>query len=85
MGRIYAGVLGLLAMITIVLRGLKDGSGAETTMLSASCGLLAFTVIGFAIGELAQWIVDDSVRAKFHAKLLAADDGGRANDEGGQA
>ncbi len=77
-GRIYAGVLGLLAMVTIVLRGVKNGSGPEATMSSALCGLLVFAVIGFLVGEWARWIVDDSVRFKFHAKLLAAE--GEANN-----
>ena len=85
MGRTYAGILGSLALVTIVLRGVKNGSGPEAVLLAAWCGLLAFAAIGFLLGELARWIVEDSVRAKFHAKLIAAEGNQRGTDENSPA
>ncbi|MFH1267662.1 MAG: hypothetical protein ABIK89_18255, partial [Planctomycetota bacterium] len=69
--RIYAGILGPLALLTCVARGILHGSGVESTLLSAWFGLLAFSALGFVIGRLAEWIVDESVGAVVRAELVA--------------
>ena len=67
MGRQYAGILGLLAFLMIVARGLTRGAGVETTLLAAAFHLFLFAFIGYIVGQLASWIVLDSVRTKLAA------------------
>ena len=69
-GRVYAGILGSLALFTVTLRGLKNGSGIDSMLFSGWCSLLLFAGIGLLIGLLAEWIVEDSVRTRFHTELL---------------
>ncbi len=69
--RIYAGILGPLALVTCVARGLLHGSGVESTLLSAWLSLLVFSAVGYVIGRLAEWIVDESVGAVVQAELAA--------------
>ncbi len=69
MARIYAGILGPLALLTCVARGMLHGSGVESTLLSAWFSLLVFSAIGYVIGRLAEWIVDESVGAVVQAEL----------------
>jgi hypothetical protein len=66
-GRHYAGILGLLAFLTIVVRGLVRGAGAESTLLAAAFHLFLFAFVGYIVGQLAGWIVLDSVRTKLAA------------------
>lgn len=72
MGRSYAGILGPLAFLTEILHGLSHGGGSNSTIASAIVALFAFATIGFVLGELAAWIVDDSVRSRLAAELAAA-------------
>jgi len=67
--RIYAGILGPLALLTCVARGMLHGSGVESTLLSAWLSLLVFSAVGYVIGRLAEWIVDESVGAVVQAGL----------------
>jgi hypothetical protein len=61
--------LGLLAFFTVMVRGLMHGGDAEQTLGTASLALFVFAAIGFAVGELAGWIVQDSVRASLVAEM----------------
>jgi len=72
MGRSYAGILGPLAFLTEILRGMLHGGGSESTVMSAIAALFAFAAIGFVLGELAGWIVDDAVRSRLSAEMAAA-------------
>jgi len=74
MGRKYAGIMGPLALITVVLRGLIEGGGVESTLKMACLSLLAFAAIGWVVGTLAGHIVDESVRARFDAEIEAQRD-----------
>ena len=78
-GRIYAGVLGLLALVVVLIRGLRYGGGAESTMITATLVLLGFASLGLVVGTLAQWIVDDSVRSVVEAELAV---GSNADQQG---
>ena len=42
MGRIYAGILGPLAMAVIICRGIKDSAGVEGTLTMAIVALAAY-------------------------------------------
>jgi hypothetical protein len=69
MGRTYAGILGPLTFLTVVIRGVIEGRGAEATLLSASLLMFAFAGLGYVLGRVAALIVDDSVQAEFRAEL----------------
>lgn len=71
MGRIYAGVLGPLAFVVIVVLGLLHGSDAEKTMLAGCCLMFVFAAIGFVIGQLAEWMIEDAVRSRLRGELAA--------------
>jgi len=69
MGRVYAGILGPLAMAVVICRGLLGSGGVESTITSAITYLAIFSVVGAIIGQIAQSTVDESVRAKLQEQL----------------
>lgn len=71
MARIYAGILGPLALLTLLARGLTHGDHAPSILMAAWCGLLVFAPLGYVIGRLAEWLVEDSVRSRISAELAA--------------
>jgi hypothetical protein len=73
-GRQYAGILGSIALVTSVLRGLVDGTATERVLTAAGISFLVFSVVGYVVGELAGWIVLTSVREKFAAEMGRPDE-----------
>jgi hypothetical protein len=71
MGRAYAGSLGLLACVIILIRGLVHGAGAEATILAASGGLFLFALVGYVAGQLADMLVRESVTSQFQTAMAA--------------
>ncbi len=69
MGRAYAGILGPIAFVTVILRGMSDGASVEGTMRYACLSLFIFAGIGLVIGSVAESIVKQSVRATLAAEL----------------
>jgi hypothetical protein len=69
MGRVYAGVLGPLAMAVVLCRGWLGSGGVEGTLGLATLYLAIFSVVGALIGQIAQATVDESVRAKLEQQL----------------
>jgi hypothetical protein len=69
MARIYAGILGLLAFATVVARGLVHAGSASETIRQASMVMFVFTAVGYAVGRVAQWTVDDSVRGRLAGEI----------------
>ena len=74
MGRIYAGVLGVVAFSTILLRGLVGGASSGQ-MINATMALFAFATFGWIIGSVAEGTILQSVRATFDAEVAAASGG----------
>jgi hypothetical protein len=72
MGRIYAGVLGTMAMSVVLVRGAKDAGGVEGTLMMAIVSMIAFAIAGAMLGHIAQATVDESVRFKIERELAAA-------------
>jgi hypothetical protein len=70
-GRHYAGILGPLAFFTIAVRGLMQGAGVQSTLLWAAIQLFLFAFIGYVVGQLADWVVFESVRDKVAAEIEA--------------
>ncbi len=69
MARDYAGILGLLAMLTSLARGVMHGGEAESVVPTAWCGLLLFSAIGYVVGWVAERTVADSVSERIAAEL----------------
>ncbi len=69
MARIYAGILGPLALLTCLTRSMLHGGGVESALLAAWFSLLVFAAVGYVVGRLAEWIVDESVGAAVTEEL----------------
>jgi membrane protein implicated in regulation of membrane protease activity len=68
LARQYAGILGLLALMVSLMRGIAGGA-SQATLWTAWLGLLAFTVLGAVIGWLAERIVRESVSSRILSEL----------------
>ena len=73
MGRAYAGILGLLAFTVVMARGVVAGSGVEGTFAAASAALFVFATFGYLAGQLADFLVNESVRKQFQTAMAAWD------------
>ncbi len=71
MGRAYAGILGPLAFGLVCARGVLAAGGAEATLLAAMAALFVFAGIGYLAGQLADYLVRESVRTQFQAAMAA--------------
>jgi hypothetical protein len=71
MGRTYAGILGPLAFTTILARSVIDTSSVESTMMLATVCLFLFAGIGYLVGQVADSIVLEAVKANFNKELQA--------------
>ncbi len=69
MGGSYAGILGPIAFLLALARGWLNAAPVEATLLVAWLSLLVFAAVGYVIGRIAGWIVDDSARAQITAEL----------------
>ena len=69
MGRVYAGILGPLAMAVVICRGWLGSGGVEGTLTSATIYLVLFVIVGAILGHLAETTIDESVRAKLQQQL----------------
>ena len=73
MGQRFAGILGVTALCTTVLRGAIGGLSPEGTLQQAVIYLFAFAAVGWIIGTIAESTVDSSVRTRFAAEMKAAE------------
>jgi hypothetical protein len=69
MSRIFAGILGSLAMAVVLCRGTASSSDVEGTLGQASLNLVLFAIVGAILGHIAQATIDESVRAKLEQQL----------------
>jgi hypothetical protein len=69
MGRSYAGILGPLAFALVVARGAISGWALEPTLLSASVAVFLFAAIGYITGQIAEFLVNQSVRTQFQTAI----------------
>lgn len=77
MGRTYAGILGPLAMVTVVARTLLHGGGVEVTLKCACLCLVLFAIIGWIVGRWAEQIVVEAVRTRLLAELQTSSSQGQ--------
>ncbi len=71
MAQVYAGILGPLAFLTSLARGLTHAGGIDSVLWTAWCSLLAFAAIGYVIGWVAEKTVEESVHGRIAAELAA--------------
>ena len=69
-GRQFAGILGPLAFLTVVLRE-AAASDVPATMLHASISLFGFSALGYVLGQVSAWTVQESVRNQLVQELAA--------------
>lgn len=71
MGPTYAGVLGLLAFVLVLSRGVMDGGSADHVLVMAGGSLFAFSAVGYLTGRIADRVLWDSLRQQFQEELHA--------------
>jgi hypothetical protein len=71
--RIYAGMLGPVALLTSLARGALHAWPAEATLLVAWTSLLAFAALGSVIGWTAERILEEEVRGVMAAGPAGAE------------
>lgn len=64
MGPSYAGILGSLAFVIVILRGALHGYAAEGTIKLSILMMFVFAAIGYIVGRVASNTVRDSIRAR---------------------
>lgn len=69
MARLFAGILGPLAMLTITTSGLLHGRTSQSVASAAWVALIVFAAIGYVLGWIANRTVEDSVQAAISARL----------------
>lgn len=72
MARTYAGILGIVALLTVLARGLLHDADPESTVFAAWCSLVVFCALGYALGALGGRIAEESVRANLAAEVAAS-------------
>ncbi len=68
MARMYAGILGPLAFVTCLARGVVHAWPADKALLVAWASLLAFALVGAAVGWIGERILEDELRARMDAR-----------------
>lgn len=69
MAHVYAGILGLLALVTSLADGVIHARQVDAILFDAWCGLLLFAALGYVIGSIAGRVVEESVSERISAEL----------------
>ena len=69
MGRVFAGILGLLAFAMVMASGIVQAGPPGDTIGQACKMMFAFTAVGYLIGRTAQWMIDDAVRGRLLSQM----------------
>jgi len=75
MGQTYAGILGVLAFVAVLGRGLIQAGHPSSMLASACLAMITFAAIGLVIGQIGMLVIRDSVRLTFRDRLASARDG----------
>ena len=81
MGPRYAGMLGTLAFVVVVLRGAFHGDGLDGTVRIAILALCVFAMIGYGIGLIAESTVRHSIRTRFAKEFGLAQRNGKTETD----
>ena len=71
MGPSYAGILGTLAYVNVILRGVLQGYAVEGTIKLSILLLFVFAAIGYVIGKIAESTIEDSIQVQLQRELEA--------------
>lgn len=71
MGPSYAGILGSLAYVIVILRGVLQGYAVEGTIRLSILMLFVFAAVGYVIGKIAESTVKESIRVQLQRELEA--------------
>ena len=71
MARLFAGILGPLAMLTVTTSGLIHGRTSECVAWAAWIALIVFAALGYLLGWIANRTVEDSVQLAINNQLEA--------------
>ncbi len=69
MARAYSAVLGSIALIIVILRGLLASVWPDEILSGALAAFAAFAVVGYCIGYFAERTVCDSVEFRFRKEM----------------
>ncbi|MBM4001750.1 MAG: hypothetical protein FJ295_00475 [Planctomycetes bacterium] len=69
----YAGILGIVAFLTMLTRGAMHDAGLEGTVMTSCGGAIVFAALGFLLGLAAESIVTDAVRRRFVEEMNRAE------------
>jgi heme/copper-type cytochrome/quinol oxidase subunit 4 len=61
MGRSFAGILGAVAFVVVLSRGLMHGAAVDQTLVTAAVQMFLFAVFGYWVGKVADRTVLDSL------------------------
>ena len=68
MERSYAGILGSIAMVTVMAHSLIHGHNILATLYAAPLALFAFAGVGLLIGYLADRTIVESIESRYRAR-----------------
>ena len=71
MGPSYAGILGSLAYVIVISRGVLQGCAVEGTVKLSILMLFVFAAVGYVIGKIAESTIKDSIRVQLQRELEA--------------
>ena len=71
MGPSYAGILGSLAYVIVISRGVLQGYAVEGTVKLSILMLFVFAAVGYVIGKIAESTIKDSIRVQLQRELEA--------------
>ena len=69
----YSAYMGVTAMVLTILLGTMRGDDQETTLSRACLCLLAYIVIGFIAGKIAEYCVQESAKSLLRETLSRAE------------
>jgi Na+/glutamate symporter len=78
-GRIYGGILGLLAFQTTIFRGWIHNADVQATLWTAWLALIAFATVGLVLGRIAGETVKQYVVSRMNAELATEE--AKANEK----
>jgi hypothetical protein len=67
--RIYAGILGLLAFLTVLAHSVVHPSPIDGALLRAWLSLVVFAAVGYVIGRIAEHTIDELVQTHITEQL----------------
>lgn len=80
MARAYSGVLGTIALSLTITRGLVVGMLPNDILTQSLVVFLAFSLLGFWIGYMAEQTVNESVENRFRDEMASLHSAAAAGD-----